>query len=385
MLDGYRVYDADGHVLVSPRMWADLPKEYTLRRPRPVRIGDADDLGSYNTSWLFDGRLDPHPFGPGTHAANTSTVVMEEYGANPDRAGRFTRFPLSIGCVDLSNPEARLDAMDKMGIDIQVLFPGTVYAAMTADPGFEAALFRAYNRYVAGQCAHAPKRLQWSGLLPMRDPALAVAALDEMRKLGAAAVVVFGTVGERMLSDAAFKPVWDAFAETGLPLCVHMAMSYPPFENLCHTIQDSNMIGKALPGQLAFVAIVGHGMLDRYPDLKVAFLEFGGEWILYSAGRMMHYTEPNRARMLDPSMLPKRPVEEYLKAGRIYLGGESSDRVLVQELELIGEDNFLYSSDFPHGEGREGAAEEILGRDDLTPDQKRKILYDNAASFYGEP
>ena len=126
-----------------------------------------------------------------------------------------------------------------------------------------------------------------------------------------------------------------------------MAMSYSPFENLCHSIQDSNMIGKALPGQLAFVAIVGHGMLDRYPDLKVAFLEFGGEWILYSAGRMMHYTEPNRSRMLDPSMLPEKPIEEYLKVGRIYLGGESSDRVLVQELDLIGEENFLYSSDFP--------------------------------------
>ena len=200
MLDGYRVYDADGHILVSPRMWADLPKEYALRRPRPVRIGDADDLGSYNSSWLFDGRLDPHPFGPGTHAANTPTVVMEEYGANPERAGRFTRFPLTIGCVDLSDPNARLDAMDKMGIDIQVLFPGTVYAAMTTDPGFEAALFRAYNRYVAGQCAHAPKRLRWSGLLPMRDRALAAEALKEMRKLG--------TVGERMLSDPAFMPVW---------------------------------------------------------------------------------------------------------------------------------------------------------------------------------
>ena len=42
---------------------------------------------------------------------------MEEYGANPERAGRFTRFPLTIGCVDLSDPDARLDAMDKMGID----------------------------------------------------------------------------------------------------------------------------------------------------------------------------------------------------------------------------------------------------------------------------
>ena len=277
MIDGYRIFDADVHALLSPRMWADLPKEYVRRRPRPVQFGDADDLGTWDTAWLFDGRLEPHPFGPGTHAAATPGIVMEEYGADPQRASRFTAFPISIGCSDLSDPAARVDVLDKLGIDVQVLFPATLFATMTTDPGFEAALFRSYNRYLGAQCRNAPKRLKWAGLLPLQDPAQAVKALDEMLELGASTAVVFGTVGERMLSDPAFSPVWDAFAETGLPLCVHMAMSYPPFEKLCHSIQDSNMIGKALPGQLAFVAIVGHGMLDRYPDLKVAFLEFGGE------------------------------------------------------------------------------------------------------------
>src|SRR5262245_66507597 len=69
----------------------------------------------------------------------------------------------------------------------------------------------------------------------------------------------------------------------------HMGMSYPPFQELCRSIQDANMIAKALPAQLAFVAIVGNKMLDRYGNLKVAFLEFGAEWIFYMFGRMEHY------------------------------------------------------------------------------------------------
>jgi predicted TIM-barrel fold metal-dependent hydrolase len=45
----------------------------------------------------------------------------------------------------------------------------------------------------------------------------------------------------------------------------------------------------------------------------------------------------------------------------------------------------LFSSDFPHGEGRENAALEIIERADLTEKQKTKLLYDNTARFFGAP
>ena len=385
MLQGYPIYNADAHVMMSPKLWETLPKEYVFRRPRPVQFGDADDLGGWTSAWLLDGRLDPHPFGPGTHASNIPSMTMEEYGAKPDRAGDFSGEPQPIGVVDLSDPAARVGALDDMGIDVQLMFPSTSYAATSIDPGLEAALFLAYNRYVGAQCTHAPRRLKWAGLLPLRHPAQALEALAEMQKLGASGAVVFGTAGEQMLSDPAFTPIWDAFAETKLPLCIHMGMSYPPFERLCFSIQDANMIGKAMPAQLAFVAMVGHGMLDRYPDLRIAFLEFGGEWIFYSVGRMTHYVEVNRRRMADPTMLPRNMIADYIRSGRIFLGVEANDAMLPQELALLGEGQILYSSDFPHGEGRDEAATEILERGDITADQKQKILYGNAAEFFGAP
>ncbi len=52
---------------------------------------------------------------------------------------------------------------------------------------------------------------------------------------------------------------------------------------------------------------------------------------------------------------------------------------------MLGEDQILYSSDVPHGEGRESAAHKIIARDDLTDMQKRKLLYDNSVRFFGEP
>jgi len=385
MLNGYRIFDADAHGSIHPRMWEDLPEEYRDRRPRPVTIHDQSGLGNFTAGWLIEGSLEPHALGPGAQQANTPRNVLAQFGANTERE------ECSVGSMTLNDPQARLRDMDRMGFDAQMLFPSTLYAHMTADAGFEGALFRAYNRYIAGQCAQAPQRLKWAGLLPLRDQRQAFEAIAEMKRLGARAAVVFGTAGERLLSDPSFLPVWDEFARTRLPLCVHMGMSYPPLAQLGRSIYDGHVMGMSLPALLAFVAIVGHRMLDRYPDLKVAFLEFGAEWIFYMVSRMDHYLPLDRGAhpfglsMPNASELPRTSIRECAGSGRIFMAAEADDRMLHLLFELIGEEQVLFSSDFPHGEGRENAALEILARSDLSEIQKRKLLYDNTARLFGEP
>jgi predicted TIM-barrel fold metal-dependent hydrolase len=385
MLNGFRVFDADAHALMTPGMWADLSSEFKLRRPRPIRVADSVDMGRWNTGWLIEGAMHPHPFGPGAEAANTPSMVLSEFGASPQERAAVVGFPVPVGSSDFSDPEARIQDLETMGIDIQVLFPTTLYARMTVDPRFEAALYRSYNRYMAQRCKTNPKRLKWAGLLPLREKTQAIESLDEMQSLGATAAVIFGTAGDRLISDAVFSPVWDEFANRKLPLCVHMGMSYPPLEQLCHSFQDANLIGKVIPAQLAFVALVGHGMLDRYPNLKVGFLEFGAEWIFYMFGKMDHYVRVNKQRMPLGTRLPAQDIEAYFKSGRIFVAAEAEDRMLAQELELLGEDQILCSSDFPHGEGRQSSIAQLLARTDITTEVKRKIVYDNSVGLFGEP
>jgi len=311
--------------------------------------------------------------------ARCQARVLEEFGA----ASSSVDFPLSG--FDLSDPSARLTGLDYMGIDHQMLYPTTLYARMTSDPGFEAALFRSYNRYMGQQCKFASRRLKWAGLLPLRDARQGCEAVEEMGKLGATAAVVYGTAGDRLLCHPSFTPVWDELHRASLPLCVHMGMSYPPFGEVCTGLLDAHGIGMSLPAMMAFVAIVGHGMLDRYANLKVGFLEFGAEWILYMVARLDHYLPIDRSQMPIKDELPQRAIQDYVRSGRIFLAGEADDKMLVHEIELLGEDQILYSSDLPHGEGRHNAAKEILARRDLTETQKRKILYHNAVKFFGEP
>jgi len=385
MLQGYRVFDADAHGSINPSMWEDLPEQFRARRPRPVAVHDDSGLGNFNAGWLIEGSLEPHALGPGAQQANTPRNVLSEFGAD------MKRQRCSVGSMTLNDPQARLADMDRMGFDAQMLFPSTLYAHMTSDPEFEAALFRAYNRYVAKQCSAAPERLKWSGLLPLRDQRQALEAIAEMARLGARAAVVFGTAGDRLLSDPSFLPIWDEFARAKLPLCVHMGMSYPPLAQLGRSIYDGHIIGMSLPAQLAFMAIVGHRMLDRYQDLKVAFLEFGAEWIFYMVSRMDHYLPLDRGAhpfglsMPNPSDLPRASIRHYVKSGHIFVAAEADDQMLHLLFELIGENHVLFSSDFPHGEGRDNAALEILERQDLSESQKQKLLYDNTVRLFGVP
>jgi predicted TIM-barrel fold metal-dependent hydrolase len=377
MIQGYPIFDADAHVMMSPAMWQDLPKELTARRPRPVEIADIDGVGLRRTGWLIEGRMEPHAYGPGAQGANTPTTVMKEFGA-PDAF---------FGSLDLSQPDKRVADLDRLGIDAQLLFPSSLYACMGSDPFFEAAMFRAYNRFAGRQCQFNSKRLKWAGLLPLRDEREAIAAIAEMKLLGASTAVVFGTAGDRLLSHKTFAPIWDEFARNDLPLCVHMGRSYPPFDQLVESRLEAHVIAMGIPAQLGFVAIVAQGMLDRYPDLKVAFLEFGAEWLFYVVGRLAHYLPSYRR---DPTVralgrLPEKAIEEYLKSGRFFIAPEADDPLLLQEIALVGEKQILFSSDYPHGEGRDNAASEILDRRDLNEAQKRAILYDNTVRFCGEP
>jgi len=377
MINDYKVFDADAHLMMSPAMWQDLPREYHTRRPRPVEIADVDGFGVRGTGWLIEGRMEPHAYGPGAQGANTPTSVMREFGARGD----------DLGSQDLSDPAARLCDLDKFGIDAQLLFPSSLYACMGADPFFEAAMFRAYNRYAGRQCKADSRRLKWAGLLPLRDTEEGIAAIGEMQRLGASVAVVFGTAGERLLSHKSFTPIWDELARSRLPLCVHMGRSYPPFDQLVESRLEAHVIAMGMPAMLGFVAVVAQGMLDRYPDLKVAFLEFGAEWLFYVTGRLGHYMPSYRR---DPTVramgrLPVRAIEEYLKSGRFFIAPEADDPMLLHEIALVGEEQILFSSDYPHGEGRDNAASELLERRDLSVAQKQKILYGNTVKFCGEP
>ena len=65
-------------------------------------------MGRWNTGWLIEGTMHPHPFGPGAEAANTPAMVLPEFGASPEERAAVVGFPVPVGSSDFSDPQARL-------------------------------------------------------------------------------------------------------------------------------------------------------------------------------------------------------------------------------------------------------------------------------------
>jgi predicted TIM-barrel fold metal-dependent hydrolase len=73
---------------------------------------------------------------------------------------------------------------------------------------------------------------------------------------------------------------------------------------------------------------------------------------------------------------------EYLKSGRIFFGCEGNESFLGRVVEEVGEDLFIFSSDYPHADRTEGTARFLRERDDIPAPARQKLLEDNARRFY---
>jgi hypothetical protein len=84
------------------------------------------------------------------------------------------------------------------------------------------------------------------------------------------------------------------------------------------------------------------------------------------------------------SPLMVKPPSEYVADGNIYVSLEADERLLPETMRILGDDKFVYASDFPHWDGEfPGNIKHLLSREDLTQEQRTKITSLNAKRLYG--
>ena len=114
---------------------------------------------------------------------------------------------------------------------------------------------------------------------------------------------------------------------------------------------------------MAFTALISGGVLDRFPDLRIVFLEAGCQWVPFILERVHHRykNQGSTLRKFLPQTAPiqKLPVMEYIKRGNIFFSTEVEDEILPNVLNLVGEGQVIFGSDMPHGD-RERCAARML-------------------------
>jgi predicted TIM-barrel fold metal-dependent hydrolase len=361
-----KVIDSDGHVVETEETFTKyLEASYRERRPRHIRDSWGKDR------WLVEGKIAvPDPVDAG-YLGDWDALTLVRPGG--------------------SEPYARLKDMDEEGIDVAVLY-GTLSSAlplMTEDAKFSAALCQAYNNWLADYCQANPKRLKGVALVPYQD-------LEEARRELRRAVKELGFVGVhvppiifgRTLDHPDFYPLYEEAQDLDIPLGIHHHLIVRRDISIAEYVRRTPMMQAcAFPfdNMIACGCLIYGGVMDRFPKLRVALLEAGCSWVPYWMARLEQHTLFREVGY--PLMLNKKTVPEYMKSGRFYYNAECEEVVLPPVLSEMGEDYFMYASDYPHyGDIVEGLPFGVVAkwreRQGITEAARSKVLWENAARFY---
>jgi uncharacterized protein len=371
---GFKIIDSDMHVIEPPDLWSRyIGPGYRDRAPRGIAVVPRD-------------------------------LRMEVEGVRmPDLTPRIGRInPLTRRAMDRSfreraeayaEPVARnfdalsqVHAMDNEGLDVAVLFPSRGLFAVAIDgmdPGLAAAIARAYNDWLADFQRESPKRLVGVGMIAPHD--VTAAALEARRcvnDLGFKGIFVRpNLVNGRNFHDPYYDPLWAALEELNVPICFHEGEG-PALRQVGDTFESHMMRHTCchpMEMMLAMVSMIGGGVLERFPRLRVGFLEGNCSWVPWLLWRFgEHHEWTGREEHPD---LKRKPVE-YFK-DQCFVSIECDEEPAALLAAWLGDDNIVFSTDYPHPDAKYPRAVTTFLDLPLSENSKRKILWDNCARLYG--
>jgi aminocarboxymuconate-semialdehyde decarboxylase len=319
-----------------------------------------------------------------THMLNNEWVALLEKHGRPRytlhevkgglRAIHLDGAPFMTPVPPMFDYELRMKNMTKAGVDIAIVSltcPNVFWGG--AEVSLKAA--RLMNDDMAKAQKQWPERIRWFASLPWQHEKLALEELQRACANGAVGVMVLANIDGKALTDPAFASIWKAIDERKLPVLVHPTAPPGVAEMGMHEFQLTAPIGFTFDTSLAISRCILDGFFDRYPNLKM-IASHGGGALPYLVGRLdicWHNIPATSAKT-------KQPPAEYMR--RIYVDTVVFRQSVVDMcVEVCGEDNVLYGSDYPHTIGDMAGC---LSRvDALKGKTKDKVRGANARRIFG--
>ena len=277
----------------------------------------------------------------------------------------------------LTDPIRRLEDMDRMGVDLQVLSVAPPQFYYWADPALGWKLARLQNDHLAELVAKHPDRFSGLATVPLQDVDAAVAELDfAVGELGLRGVEICTNVNGIDLDDLRFLPFFVRAAELGVVVLIH-PHGFTQGDRLTDYYL-TNVIGNPLESTIAVTRLIHGGVLEEVPDLRLCVAHGGGYLPFYSS-RMDHAW---RERPEGRHHIPDRPPSEYLR--RIFVDCLVYDPAhlgfLVQQM---GADRVVVGTDYPYDMGHYDPVGLVEATPGLSDDDRTQILGGNAADLLG--
>ncbi len=283
--------------------------------------------------------------------------------------------------MNITDVPTRLRDMDTEGIEVSVLFPTTGFAiTQSPEKDYAAAYCRGYNDWIASVCKESP-RLKGIGLVPFQDVPAAVAEVNRaITKLGLAGIAVASFGMKEHLGTPIFWPIYEELQRLNAPLLVHNSRQGPAGKIRFDTFLFAHTINRPFETLIDCAALAYGGVPEKFPKLRIAFLECGCGWVPYWMDRM---DEEWEKRQSEAPLLKAKP-SEYMTRGNWFYAAEPEESTLPYVIDRIGDDKILFASDYPHWDGMfPYVVSTIHGRKDISEESKGKFLGENAKKLYG--
>lgn len=359
------VVDADTHIAESEGMWKLIDKEMVHRRPVLVSVPDDTLYKNVNAFWLIDGNIFPKPAGRGGFSLITPSASKREQ----------SRGDIHIACREITNPEARLADMDRLSVELQVIYPTLFLVYLTDDVGLEVALCRAYNRWIADACTKGRNRLRWVVVPPLRSVEESVKEMRWGKERGAVGVFFRGLEGNLTLDNPYFFPIYKEANDLDLPICIHTGAGAPALMGL-FDLERNHTFGhiRVLP-LYAFRDLVANKIPEMFPKLRFGFIEASAGWVPY----LIHVL-----RRLFRERWKHASSVDLFREYRLYVACEA-DEDISYLAKYTGEDHLMIGSDYGHNDPSKEPqlVATMRSREDIPSRVTEKILCENARKFYG--
>jgi predicted TIM-barrel fold metal-dependent hydrolase len=258
-------------------------------------------------------------------------------------------------------PAPRLQLMDELGVDRSLMFPtlaSLLEERMRDDPELTHVAIHALNEWL-----HEQWSFNYEGRIftvPVVTLPIVEKAIEELHwvvERGAKVILVRpapvpGYRGSRSFGYPEFDPFWQAVVDADVLVAMHSSDSgysrytsdwTGPQEMLPFKLDAFRMFSSGKrPMEDTMAALCCHGVFSRFPDLRVASIESGSDWVYTFLDHLQDVYKK------IPQEFEHNPVEQFKTNVSISPFHEDD---LGRLIETIGVDRILFGSDYPHPEG----------------------------------
>lgn len=285
----------------------------------------------------------------------------------------------------LWDPESRMaDYDNRLGIEQHVVLPQfSGWWSYLIEAELACRMARSHNQALLRLMKEYPGRILGVALIPLQDVAASIREMEWAMDNGFCSVVLdkvypvnVHAYSEPLGSHRELWPFFKRAEQLSMPIYLHNVQHGHRMSNLPAFQRDGLYIFAPQEGQMSLVSLITSGLLDEFPKLQFIFTEAGTSFIkplvqwldkilecppidyddqenpLSTRGPLTKIGERlRRARAIYPAHIflekNKKPASYYFK-NNFYFTIETEEPELVEAIEFLGAERFLFATDYPH-------------------------------------